>query len=591
MLWYVKRVVQDINHTYVDIMKTTQPALRPYLETIENRCRSLDKESLIELILSLAKQVDTEKRNDFLRTFHSSLPNREQQKTELPEILVTDLLAEIKELHQEIEARIESIEDGTYWDNPDEDWEDSDYTDEEPDMLNEDQQEALAEYFSKADHCFIQGDKKKAKDIYGALFTLMSEAEEYGYYLPDIKVDLREAGSRFARCVYQLSPENERLDTLLEIMTEDLLSVPPLLVDIIDAETGDLEDFDSFLPSWQTALAEYDFRIKRIAELLLEATFMHSGAAAAGELARNWGKEQPLGYLYWLQELEREENWEALRDISNEALNLLPFGDAREKAANYLIKAGKQLAEDTIILTGYREQFKSGPSNSMLLDLITEARRQQLRKEELERVCTFLSETDRTFTKKTLLIKSLLMAGEIDRAFALCKQDKAVGWSSSDGTGLLYGAVLYILSGSNDNCTQIHDLLKYYTNPDVIFLNGYNCRPAVPETTDVNEILQGLQNIDTSSLDLEHYRKWVWDIGQKRVNHIVSNTHRSAYERAAMTLCSLAEFIAIQGDKDKAQALLREYCRVRYNRHPAFRREMREVVGKSRILCGMVGGL
>ena len=137
-------------------------------------------------------------------------------------------------------------------------------------------------------------------------------------------------------------------------------------------------------------------------------------------------------------------------------------------------------------------------------------------------------------------------------------------------------------------CTQITGLLKYYADSNILYFDSYESRPAESDTSNFKEILRGLQNVDASSLDLEHYRKWVWDIGQKRVNHIVSNTHRKAYERAAMTLCSLAESLAVKGDKDKAQSLLHEYCRVRYNRHPAFRREMREVVGKSKVLCIMV---
>ncbi len=572
-------------------MKTTRPALRPYLEIIEKECQSLDQDSLIQLIVNLAKQIDAEKRSDFLRTFHSSLPDRERQKTKPPKIQATKLLTEIEELHQEIEARIESIEDGTYWDDPDDDLDDSDYTDEEPDMLNESQIEALAIFFSEADHHFIHGDKKEAKDIYGALFTLVSEAEEYGYSLPDFNVDLREAGARFVRCVYELSSGTERLDAMLEVMIEDLLSTPPLLIDIIDAETGDLDDFDDFLSSWRTALAEYDFRIEREADLLLEATFLQNGSTAVGKLARSWKMEQPRGYLCWLHGLNREENWEALRDISNEALTLFPYGRDREKAAHCLVEAGKQLAEDKMILTGYREQFKSEPSINRLLNLVTEASRQQLREKELEKICTFLSEKEQTFGEKKLLIKSLLMAGDIDRALALCKQDKAVGWSTGGGTGLLYAAILYLLSDGDVSCTLINNLMEYYTESDRIYFDYYGDRSVESDTSDLKEILRGLHNIETSSLDLEHYQKWVWDIGQKRVNHIVSNTHRGAYERAAMTLCSLAESLVVKGERDKAQSLLREYCRVRYNRHSAFRREMRLIVSKSRVLCVMIEGL
>ncbi len=318
---------------------------------------------------------------------------------------------------------------------------------------------------------------------------------------------------------------------------------------------------------------------------------MHSDIETVSKLARDWGKEQPHGYLYWLQELEKEETWKILRDISNEALTLFPYGSAREKAANYLIDSGKQLAEDATILTGYREQFKSKPGSSRLLNLLTEAGRQQLRTKELEKICSFLTDREPNFGEQDLLINSLLMAGHVDRASTVCQLNKAVGWSLRGGTGLFYGAILYLLSGGNDTCTQIAGLLKYYADSNILYFDSYGSRPAGSDTSNFKEILQGLQNIDTTSLDLEHYRKWVWDIGQKRVNHIVSNTHRKAYERAAMTLCSLAESLAVKGDKEKARSLLHEYCRVRYNRHPAFRREMREAVGKSQVLCGMVGGL
>jgi len=50
-------------------MRTTKPALRPYLETIEKQCQPLDRDSLIQLILDLVKQLDTEKRSAFLQTF------------------------------------------------------------------------------------------------------------------------------------------------------------------------------------------------------------------------------------------------------------------------------------------------------------------------------------------------------------------------------------------------------------------------------------------------------------------------------------------------------------------------------------------
>ena len=41
-------------------------ALRPYLATIEQCCRSLDREALQQLVLDLARDVKSHQRGDFL---------------------------------------------------------------------------------------------------------------------------------------------------------------------------------------------------------------------------------------------------------------------------------------------------------------------------------------------------------------------------------------------------------------------------------------------------------------------------------------------------------------------------------------------
>jgi len=47
------------------------------------------------------------------------------------------ILDEVEVLKQSNEERIESIEDGSYWDDPDQ-WRDDGYYDEEPDSISED---------------------------------------------------------------------------------------------------------------------------------------------------------------------------------------------------------------------------------------------------------------------------------------------------------------------------------------------------------------------------------------------------------------------------------------------------------------------
>jgi len=582
-------------------MKSKQPALRPYLEEIKSHCLPLDKESLIQLILSLAKEVKSSKRNDYTKRILASLPENQNELS--PYTQADNLLAEIMELKQGIKMRIKSIEDGTFWDNPDdeEEWDDSYYLDDDPDLLNNSQVETLAEYFDTADRIFLDGHLKNAHKIYDALFALISESEEYGYSLPDFDIDLREARSRFGRCIYENMPAEERVEPLLKMMLEahpeNIFDVFPasgatFLVDIIDAATGDLDNFDSFLTSWQAALTEYNYTESRVADLILEATFLQKGIDAVGQLAREWQNKQPRAYLYWLQELANKKSWDNLREISGQACDTFPANHYREQAAYFHTQAGKQLQNNETILIGYREQFRSRPDISRLLNLVAEAHRQQLRDKELQNICAFLTAAKDGENKKNLLTTALLMAGDIDRAFTLNPQDKPIGWSSyQNGSGLLYGAALYLLCGCDNSCTTIANILESYTQSDTVYFDKYESRPLDYDTSDYKEITKGLEKSNTTAINSEQYHKWVMNIGQKRVNHIVSNTHRSAYERAAITLCSLAEYIAVKEDKNKALQLLTDYCKVRYNRHSAFRREMREIAGQSQILCVMVGEL
>ena len=323
----------------------------------------------------------------------------------------------------------------------------------------------------------------------------------------------------------------------------------------------------TFLASWQLALFQKNYRQNRIADLLLEAVFLQNGSQAVGTLARKWQEEQPRGYLYWLQQPEREKNWLLLRDAGLETLGALPSGRNRVEAADFLIPAPSHLGDETTSLIGFRERFRSKPGDSTLLDLLTEANHQQVCEQELQKVCIFCTKTEPKYGEQLLLIKALLMAGNFAQAFDFGKQEESYDWSHST-TDLLFASTLYLLCGGNKTCSISHRQLEEYGCCNAVFLNSYS-------TLAIKECRSGFEEIK-HGLDLA------------RTN---SNTHRSSYDRAAKVLVSLAEVMAVNGDKKQAQALLHEYCKVLYNRHTAFRQEVRVTVGRSKILGGLGGGV
>ena len=579
-------------------MKREILALKPYLEKIEQLCAPLDRGALTGLILAMARQVEPEERRFFLGTVLSQL-HGEDEPLAIGLAAENMLVDEIAELRQEILARISSIEDGSYWDEPEEEWEDSYYDDEAPDLLNNDQKAELADFFNEAGRLFMAGEKNAAREVYGALLSLVNEAESYGF-LPDFQVDLREARARHARCVFETAAAGERVQDMLAAMDSDLAANDmgglvtaeyPLLQDVIDADTGAMDGFDQFLASWQDALQRQDFQQDRVADLRLEAAFLQGGVPAVEELARDWQAQQQRGYLYWLQKLENGEEWASLQDACREAFSVLPYGSERREVAACQIRAGKKLQQADVVLEGYRERFKSQPSEGSLLDLVAEADRQQVRERELAEIRSFLAGCQDGGSESVLLVKTLLMAGKVDEAFAMCEGNKPVGWSVGSATGLMFATVLHLSCGGHADCGLIPDLLRDYADRDSFYIDSFDDSESKADRSGFQEITRGLGLVDPATVDLSRFRQWARNIGEKRVNHIVSGKQRTAYARASKVLAALAESLAVIGRKGEAQALLQDYCKVRYNRHVAFRKEVKRAVGQSAILRGMAAGL
>jgi len=122
-------------------VKKSKIALKPYLDTITGYCNTLSNEELTNILICLARDIPTSGRVNFLKKIESYIPGG--GSTTMPEAgPIEQILDDINALRESIEERIRSIEDGTYWDDPDV-WGDDGYYEEEPDYISEDQGEEL----------------------------------------------------------------------------------------------------------------------------------------------------------------------------------------------------------------------------------------------------------------------------------------------------------------------------------------------------------------------------------------------------------------------------------------------------------------
>ena len=90
-----------------------------------------------------------------------------------------------------------------------------------------------------------------------------------------------------------------------------------------------------------------------------------------------------------------------------------------------------------------------------------------------------------------------------------------------------------------------------------------------PKTSFAEQIKLGLSEIEFSKSDRSHYFTWAEQIGRHRIDHIVSNKHRGAYDRAAQVLGALIETYIVMDEAEKARQLFHELYKEKFNRFPA----------------------
>lgn len=324
----------------------------------------------------------------------------------------------------------------------------------------------------------------------------------------------------------------------------------------------------------------------------LEALFLGRGPEALASRVRRWGGRQPRAWLFWIRLLALAEDWNAAAAAAEQALAAVDHGYFRVQIAERLVEAGGKINRPDRVLTGLWEVFCSLPGEKALLRLLEEAERQNRRAEELERALDFVRSLPADHP--SLLAKILLMVGKVREAFESNRDTPALGWSFSQNAGaVVFAGILALLCSSRiAEAATVRRLLRRHADsfdapPD--FLEEPDSKPEAPggnepRTRISEEILTGLRCTSSSPKELQQYRLWAMGIGRGRVEQIVGAKHRGAYDRAAEVLGALAECSLLNGNEEGGRDLIDEYRNRRFNRYPAFRRELDRVLASSSIL-------
>ncbi len=554
--------------------------LKPYLESIQKHCKILSKDNLHKFIEKLAQEIEPEKRRDFLETFESF--DGEEKIIDFDantnNDFVNSIIKAINNLKTEIIKRIESIENGEYYDS--DDWDTYGYEDN-ADCLSEDQKEAMKNLFLQADSFFLDGDLSSANQIYEALLDLfnihtggfMSELNDY-----DLEIEWLETRARHYRCIYELSLPEERVEKLLKAMTNFIEKGDsdydhyliddynhPLLQDIIDAKLGILPNFQDFLRNLQNALKEKNNQ--RALILFLETIYFLDGIDEVGTEVKK--RNLHIGYLYWLQKLITQAKWNEIILVANEALSKIPNGYLRKEIAKILFEAAQKIQNQASMLKGKQEQFYSDPEDETFKELVVEAVKQNLKNETLQQALIILIKDHRENTIN-LQVKILLMLGDLQSAFKLINKTEYIGWSSdTNGTAIFVASLMSALVQTDNKCKLIKKLLEDYSS----YHFGISDSKIIAQ-----EIENSVKNIEITDSDKKTWLDFLKQIIGSRIDEIVSSQKRKAYDNAAECLGALMETFVSNNMQNESNDLREFYRNNKYRQYSAFKAEVDKAV-------------
>ena len=308
------------------------------------------------------------------------------------------------------------------------------------------------------------------------------------------------------------------------------------------------------------------------------------------ELARRRGDRQPRAYHQWVLRLVQENSISEAIEAAREGVESIQEEWERAKLADYL----GQLAEDTedidLALESRRKAFQFGPCLRRLVACWS------LCKEGGEDVDHFMKELlhqfnsakDRPHNRLSAMLE--LTAGEYASAVRRCTEAEPLGWSNRGHPGYVVFPFL-LLAGTGckeapaPSCMEqmlndLDNLRPSFLPPQYLYPD---LRDPLSDTSYTDLVRDALSRHPIEEQDRPEYLNAARSIAWKRMEAIVSNKHRKAYERAARILLATAEAISLRKNPDIGLNLPRE-AREEFPRHSAFRRELNQLLAYSSVL-------
>jgi len=394
---------------------------------------------------------------------------------------------------------------------------------------------------------------------------------------------------------YQIQPEEQRASSLYayfsypyfdEIRIEDIFSIG----------REELKDTDMFLKSWVDFLLQQ--KGDTASRLLKEGMLYYKGADGLIEIARKGYKEHPSVYLAALMECEKTHDYERMKEIGKEALDILDKDlKLRGEIALKTSQASRCAGDFEYMRECWYEAFYSDSTIANYLRIFADKEATIKYKETAEKRIEKLTMTDRHYFSKSsetdkdniyeIDYKLLyFFSGHFSEVKNWCmKQKSPLGWS---GKFIGYGvnAMLLYLYADTDLKKACKNIAEYFsahvsfTGKNLIFMTENSVFETETSAQKSGEVFWHVFNMWKSNYILSEdeansYIKWLESLINKRADAIVSGQHRKSYGKAALLVAALGEVKESMGIQSAKGIIIDKYLK-KYPRHTSFRGVLKE---------------
>ena len=522
-----------------------------FLENLKQNLVDATADELVDFVVYVAKLLPSELYHDALAWFQQDISVDKEAKTE-----TADLFAEIERLSSE-------IEEGGYefhWDFDNYgyyDYGDDADGDELVDVngLGREITKLIPQIMKVAQN----EQYEEAYQLFSQLFSL-SVSNDYGddidiEQLFDrnlIRLDYHEVLNIYAYVVLVSKRGKERAKILYEIIDNSNFKIEAVL----KSGTTSIGDETEFYQEWIEYLCDLEidkYWVKNRDNLLIDALTSSGGINALRSFVAEHGMKHANVVFKLLQaDIQNENFFQAVETIKKGFNEINGIDDNKTKLADYLIAIARKSNDELLLKEGIIEGFKS----SLQLEYYGEIHAWQdvdLIREMLDYLEVHVGKSDFHYFCIHFL------NGNHELIWNECVKDTmSLGWSHSL-KGFIFPLLLVAIT---------KDELGILTT-DMVNYRGNQLR-----YVQFAELLTNSKLVLTDSQNQE-YSKWCENQIGLRVDAIVTNQHRGAYDRAAKLIVAMGEILMTNYNEQTGMNYILKFKQT-YPRHNSFQKSLRE---------------